>query len=145
MRITESKIRQIIRQEAGRVLGEARGLDPSRDPDPPRGRGSEPDEHDREAHLRYIHRIGEPDDEELYGEPGAEAGGFYGGYDDSGLVHLDSGNKELDDMWERWAGLTLELYRAHGSKSFNSESAGGKQTVARSMVEFIENDLPSEL
>lgn len=140
MGINESRIRQIIKEEATRVLREADddlpgpkfppgsvkrpGLAAFGDFEPPEGWDDEEDEDEGPSH----------------GGPG----GFYGGYDDSGLVHLDSGDKELDDMWESWASLTLELYKAHGSKSFNTESSRGKQTVAESMVEFIEHDLPSE-
>jgi len=51
MRITESRIRQIIRQEARRALGEARRLDPSRDPEPD---FDKLDRAGRQEHTRYL-------------------------------------------------------------------------------------------
>ena len=115
-RITESKLRMIIAEEASRIIREASGS--------------------REE-LDSIYGMQPPEDFEGEGEEheGGE-GMWFGGYDDSDLVYLDSGDDRLDDAWATWAGATKVLLSRAGSRRFKSES-GDAPTVKEMMVEII--------
>ena len=64
-------------------------------------------------------------------------GMWYGGYDDSDLVYLDSGDKGLDEAWAAWATSTKELLERAGGMSFGSEGPEGDVTVKDMRSETI--------
>ena len=121
MRITESKLRTIIAEEASRIIREASGSREELDSI----YGMQPPED----------FVGEGEGEEHEGGEGGE-GMWFGGYDDSDLVYLDSGDDRLDDAWATWAGATKVLLSRAGSRRFKSES-GDAPTVKEMMVEII--------
>lgn len=176
MRITESRIRQIIREETKNVVSESMRMTlrrltadlnkagESRLAD--RLGGRRPESHldsavrfrdtgdvvkvyfvSPEGTSQYVddipmdvaRKLGLNESRRL---PGGRAlregneGMWFGGYDDSDLVYLDSGDKGLDDAWANWAGATKVLLLRAGSRSFKSES-GDAPTVKEMMAEII--------
>ena len=107
--LTESRLRQIIREEAAKLsrrptrnLREG-GLDPNLDPDPPLGGRGHLDKRAADEHSRYINRIGEPDGEEDFefyrgGKPGMQ------GMPDAATV--------ADMIIEKEGGDASQLYKA---------------------------------
>ena len=132
MRITESRIRQIIREEAAklfrrptRTLREG-GLDPNLDPDPP----PRLDKRAAAEHSRYINRIGEPDGEE------AEDFEFYSG-GRPGMQGMPDAATVAEMIIGEEGGDAMQLYQAvmsgdHGAdeelKNYIDDFGGGALT-----------------
>jgi len=139
MRIKESRIRQIIKEEASRVIREASddlpgpkfppgsvkrpGLGAFGNFEPPEGWDDEEDYEDEEG--------GE-------GPRGWHGRGLFGEED-----FLDSGNPELDSAWGEWVSCTdrvLGMLDSMGTHEFPQEDdPRSKISVSRMMRDYIEN------
>lgn len=118
-RLTESALRRIVREETARIAAHA-------------GRPAR-------------RRVNEAFDDDDFGddERGEGPRGWYGGGGFGDELMLDSGDPEIDELWEEWVSCTDRLLGATvevGKDLFPQEDDPDSEiSVVRGMVDYIKN------
>jgi len=137
MRISESMIRRIIREEAQRALREDAPAAFKLSSGGGFGGGGDDDGGD-DGGDRW-----EPEPH----DPGP-SNKWWGGYSDEVPVELDSSDESLNEEYFRWAVATVALFERAGSRSFEmyDQMEGGKNDfTVHEMMKMVVDEVPGFL